>query len=36
MLGNFLFSGHYRLPARHPQVQQWYRRMGRLKIKNVK
>jgi glutathione S-transferase len=27
MLRNFLYSGHYRLPARHPEIQKWYRRM---------
>jgi glutathione S-transferase len=32
MLGNFLFSGHYRLPARHKQIQNWYRRMTTLKF----
>jgi glutathione S-transferase len=31
MLGNFLYSGHYKLPARHRQIQKWYRRMDRLK-----
>lgn len=36
MLGNFLYAGHYRLPARHKQVQRWYRRMSRLKYENVK
>ncbi len=28
MLGNFLYSGHYRLPTRHRQIQQWHRRMA--------
>jgi glutathione S-transferase len=31
MLGNFLYSGHYKLPARHRQLQKWHRRMERLK-----
>jgi len=35
MLGNFLYSGHYRLPAAHTQLKKWYRRMGQLKIQNV-
>jgi glutathione S-transferase len=26
MLGNFLYSGHYKLPARHKQIQKWHRR----------
>ena len=33
MLENFLFSGHYQLPARHKQLQRWHRRMAKLKIK---
>lgn len=32
MLGNFLYSGHFQLPVRHKQIQQWYRRMATLKI----
>ena len=28
MLGNFLYSGHYRLPAAHNRLRQWYRRMA--------
>jgi glutathione S-transferase len=31
MLGNFLYSGHYRLPAAHARLRQWYRRMDKLK-----
>ena len=27
MLSNFLYSGHYRLPANLPKVKVWYRRM---------
>ena len=30
MLGNFLYSGHYRLPAAHSHLRQWHRRMTRL------
>jgi len=30
MLGNFLHSGHYRLPAAHTQLKTWHRRMSRL------
>lgn len=30
MLGNFLSSGHYRLPAAHTRLRQWHRRMNRL------
>ena len=28
MLENFLYSGHYKLPARHKQIQKWHRRMA--------
>ena len=28
MLANFLYSGHYRLPAAHNRLKQWYRRMS--------
>lgn len=31
MLENFLYSGHYTLPARHKQIQSWHRRMKTLK-----
>jgi glutathione S-transferase len=30
MLGNFLYSGHYRLPAAHAQLKKWYHRMNQL------
>jgi len=28
MLANFLYSGHYRLPAAHNRLKKWYRRMS--------
>ena len=31
MLENFLYSGHYRLPERHKQIQAWHRRMKTVK-----
>jgi glutathione S-transferase len=31
MLGNFLYSGHYELPAAHTQLREWYRRMKAIK-----
>ena len=34
ILENFLYSGHYKLPARHKQIQRWHRRMTTLKFKN--
>lgn len=30
MLANFLFSGHYQLPATHNRLGRWYDRMGRV------
>lgn len=35
MLGNFLYSGHYRLPSAHTQLSKWYRGMTRLKSKSL-
>lgn len=32
ILGNFLYSGHYRLPAAHRRLSQWYGRMETIKI----
>jgi glutathione S-transferase len=34
MLGNFLHSGHYRLPDAHARLKQWHRRMAKLKFQN--
>jgi glutathione S-transferase len=31
MLGNFLYSGHYELPAAHTQLREWYSRMKAIK-----
>ncbi len=36
MLENFLYSGHYKLPARHKQIQQWHQHMSRIKLKHLK
>src|SRR5438132_963725 len=30
MLANLLYSGHYKLPAAHPRLKQWYGRMSHL------
>jgi len=30
MLGNFLYSGHYQLPALYPQLLDWHARMGNV------
>lgn len=32
MLGNFLYSGHYKLPADRPQISKWHRRMASVKL----
>lgn len=32
MLGNYLYSGHYRLPAEHAQLSAWYKRMAKIKL----
>lgn len=31
MLGNFLYSGHYELPAAHSRLKDWFGRMTRIK-----
>jgi glutathione S-transferase len=31
MLSNFLYTGHYQLPAAHTCVQEWHRRVSNLK-----
>ena len=31
MLENFLYSGHYELPAAHSQIKDWHGRLARLK-----
>jgi len=30
MLANYLYSGHYKLPAAHPCLKEWYGRMSKL------
>ncbi len=34
MLANFLYSGHYRLPAGHTRIKEWYRRMAKVQFKS--
>jgi glutathione S-transferase len=36
ILENFLYSGHYQLPARHKQIQRWHRRMSSAKLSDYK
>jgi glutathione S-transferase len=33
MLGNFLYSGHYELPASHAALRGWYARLSKFKLK---
>lgn len=35
MLANYLYSGHYRLPAAQPRLRRWYARMSRLRSADV-
>jgi glutathione S-transferase len=32
MLGDFLYTGHYQLPAVHAQIRKWHRRMTELRM----
>jgi glutathione S-transferase len=34
ILGNFLYSGHYRLPRAHSHLKTWYRRMTGVQYKS--
>jgi len=35
ILGNYLYSGHYRLPAVHERLKEWHRRMEKIKFKDI-
>ncbi len=35
MLANFLYSGHYHLPAAHTRLKKWYRRMEKIKLDSI-
>jgi len=35
ILANFLYSGHYRLPAVHPKIKAWHRRMSTVQLANT-
>jgi glutathione S-transferase len=35
MLGNFLYSGHYQLPAIHVRLNDWYERMAKVKVSDL-
>jgi glutathione S-transferase len=32
MLGNFLYSGHYKVPSAHSNIKAWYQRMTSIKL----
>jgi glutathione S-transferase len=32
MLANFLYSGHYKLPAAHPRIRAWYNHLSKLEF----
>jgi glutathione S-transferase len=32
ILGNFLYSGHYKLPSAHERIRAWYERMASIKL----
>ena len=34
ILGNFLYSGHYRLPKAHTCLREWHRRMAQVKVQS--
>jgi len=35
MLANFLYSGHYRLPAKHTELRKWYERMDKARLEGL-
>ena len=35
MLANFLFSGHYKMPAAHPRLKRWYQRMRTIQCADL-
>jgi glutathione S-transferase len=35
MLGDFLYTGHYKLPARHKQIRKWHQRMTTVKHTDI-
>ena len=32
MLGNFLYSGHYKLPSAHRKLREWYPRVASIQF----
>ena len=35
ILANFLYSGHYELPAAHERLKDWYARLSKIKLSSV-
>ncbi len=35
MLANFLYSGHYELPAAHGRLGEWYRKMSKITLRQL-
>ena len=35
MLSNFLYSGHYQLPAAHDRLRRWYARLTPIQFKSL-
>ena len=35
MIGNFLYSGHYRLPTAHTRLKRWHGRMEKIKLDHI-
>jgi glutathione S-transferase len=35
ILGNFLYSGHYKLPAAHTCLRKWHERMSSVKLNSI-
>ncbi|MEO6182999.1 MAG: glutathione S-transferase family protein [Verrucomicrobiota bacterium] len=36
MLSNFLYSGHYKLPAAHTNLKNWFERISKIKLQTAK
>ncbi len=36
MLSNFLYSGHYKLPAAHTNLKNWFERISKIKLPTAK
>ncbi|MFN7138167.1 MAG: glutathione S-transferase family protein [Limisphaerales bacterium] len=36
MLGNLLYTGHYKIPEAHTGIEQWYERMTKIKLSHTR